>query len=595
MITDFNIAATSESTEALCSDGNDNDEDGLADCQDWKCLNMKGCCDIPAILLEDDFEAEDCAKVSCDQATAECLERRASRWKWWGVPNPKVCDRALWPSKLEQCYPVGVLGQEQFQLRPGLRVEIGIKGRPEPAGKLEIGLTFNSETSLFGHIDPCGVVDAIRPIVSVTQKRSSGGYQFVARFGQQELDASREVPTSKAEERQALRIYIGEDKLVHYELNGEQFAESPSDRPITATTNQAFLYLVGLGKAARFDDVRVATETQCDTPGTWQKSRVFEAWAGSPSEASWDSYQVYHPDVVAGDNRTIQMFYTGCTRKQGKCDNLKVGIGKVVTQEEGFQALNNQALFFSDQVFSEGAEGLNLHVAVSKSWLRAFISDADNKKKRGIKSFELTSALQVPDGMSIGQILRDAIVPGGENDWDGGGTCCATAVVRKVEGADRQAIERTFVWYAGKGTKDDTWRIGLATSDDKGLTFAKSPRNPVFTEGLLDEFDGRGVTDPEVAWDERRGLYRMWYKAEPFLGKSSIGYAVSPDGVTWHRYSGNPVIDPEGAGLDHLGSPTVILHDGGFRLWVHGKAPSTNPQFRIYSFENTGKAFEETP
>jgi fibronectin type 3 domain-containing protein len=67
---------------------------------------------------------------------------------------------------------------------------------------------------------------------------------------------------------------------------------------------------------------------------------------------------------------------------------------------------------------------------------------------------------------------------------------------------------------------------------------------PVFAGG------GPGAWDEivrEKVWvlQEESGQYRMWYVGHTSAGQttSKVGYATSPDGITWTRHPGNPVIN----------------------------------------------------
>src|SRR5206468_12102807 len=129
---------------------------------------------------------------------------------------------------------------------------------------------------------------------------------------------------------------------------------------------------------------------------------------------------------------------------------------------------------------------------------------------------------------------------------------------------------------------DPTWRIGLALSTD-GVTYTKVAGNPVLVgDSSSGAFDGHGASEPEVVYDESRQLYRMWYTATAFLGISSIGYAVSTDGVHWNKYPGNPVLSLQTAALDTIGDPAVIVDEGQSRMWTSGHEPGAGGD-RIYS------------
>src|SRR5262245_60861435 len=107
LATNFDRSKAVEQTAALCSDSIDNDGDGLADCQDWKCAGQRACCTIPVIVLQDDFEGDACSALACG-TQASCPPDPA-RWQMWGSPLPMVCEGAFVSGKTEQCYDVGLI------------------------------------------------------------------------------------------------------------------------------------------------------------------------------------------------------------------------------------------------------------------------------------------------------------------------------------------------------------------------------------------------------------------------------------------------------------------------------------------------------
>lgn len=71
--------------------------------------------------------------------------------------------------------------------------------------------------------------------------------------------------------------------------------------------------------------------------------------------------------------------------------------------------------------------------------------------------------------------------------------------------------------------------------------------------------DSQGINEPSVIYDG--GVFKMWYR----LGwdQGSIGYATSSDGLTWTKYSGNPVLtsnNPHG--------PYVFKYDGTYYMYA---------------------------
>jgi predicted GH43/DUF377 family glycosyl hydrolase len=96
------------------------------------------------------------------------------------------------------------------------------------------------------------------------------------------------------------------------------------------------------------------------------------------------------------------------------------------------------------------------------------------------------------------------------------------------------------MWYEAVGT-DSITRVGYATSPD-GLTWTK--------QGV--------VTWPSQAWERDEtspnavlfedGVYKMWYHGGGYTvsgvrdGDTNIGYATSADGINWDKYPANPVL-----------------------------------------------------
>jgi hypothetical protein len=98
------------------------------------------------------------------------------------------------------------------------------------------------------------------------------------------------------------------------------------------------------------------------------------------------------------------------------------------------------------------------------------------------------------------------------------------------------------------------------------VDFVPYEKNPVFT--------GRG----EGHWDEKlneRGwilreddLYRMWYTGTKPGSSKKLGYATSPDGLTWTRYQDNPLYD------EHwVEDMIVVKHDDTYYMFVEGDSP----------------------
>lgn len=125
------------------------------------------------------------------------------------------------------------------------------------------------------------------------------------------------------------------------------------------------------------------------------------------------------------------------------------------------------------------------------------------------------------------------------------------------------------LWYTGQA--GGMSRIGYATSQD-GVRFARVRRDPV----LVPEADCEklSVMNPYVRWDEKRGVWRMWYAAGETYEPNVICYAESADGLAWRKFEGNPVF-PHGPrdswDRDRVGGCEVHpLPDGRFAMCYIG-------------------------
>jgi predicted GH43/DUF377 family glycosyl hydrolase len=132
---------------------------------------------------------------------------------------------------------------------------------------------------------------------------------------------------------------------------------------------------------------------------------------------------------------------------------------------------------------------------------------------------------------------------------------------------------RYEMWFsATPGLRSDpTWRpysVGFAVSND-GINWSMYP-SPVLSpdSGKWDSF----TTDaPQVL--RENGQYKMWYSS--YKGGTSpgyFGYATSPDGIHWTKYSGNPIFGPGTAAWEAAGpySCNVVPKQGGYRMWYDG-------------------------
>jgi len=131
------------------------------------------------------------------------------------------------------------------------------------------------------------------------------------------------------------------------------------------------------------------------------------------------------------------------------------------------------------------------------------------------------------------------------------------------------------MWYSGE-TPLGIDNIGLATSSD-GKNWVRYSQNPVLKVGSGAEWDSGSVNQASVIYDN--GMYKMWYSGQLFEPRNktilaiAVGYATSPDGVSWTKYAGNPVLTAGSAGEwddKWVFNPTVISTGQSYMMWYRG-------------------------
>jgi hypothetical protein len=112
--------------------------------------------------------------------------------------------------------------------------------------------------------------------------------------------------------------------------------------------------------------------------------------------------------------------------------------------------------------------------------------------------------------------------------------------------------------------------VGLAVSDDGGLTFGRVWQGPVVDRTMREPFL---CASPFVLYDEDEGKWKLWYasstgwtvvhgKPEPLY---QIKYAESADGMIWRRE--NTVCMEYSFPGEANARPCVLKENGGYRMW----------------------------
>jgi sucrose-6-phosphate hydrolase SacC (GH32 family) len=98
------------------------------------------------------------------------------------------------------------------------------------------------------------------------------------------------------------------------------------------------------------------------------------------------------------------------------------------------------------------------------------------------------------------------------------------------------------MWYTGQAG-GHSW-IGYATSPD-GKTWKRMSDRPVLSPDK--PWEKAAVMCPDVMWDPKAKLYRMWYSGGEQYEPDAIGYATSPDGLAWTKQADNPIFSADPA------------------------------------------------
>jgi predicted GH43/DUF377 family glycosyl hydrolase len=112
--------------------------------------------------------------------------------------------------------------------------------------------------------------------------------------------------------------------------------------------------------------------------------------------------------------------------------------------------------------------------------------------------------------------------------------------------------DKWYCWYTGTAQTPYLSSIGLATSKD-GHLWEKYPFNPIMYYNPHIVHETFMVAKPHVLYEE--GVFKMWYTAQGMAENCKVGnycicYAESIDGIHWQRYQGNPVVKPSSVGWD---------------------------------------------
>lgn len=165
-----------------------------------------------------------------------------------------------------------------------------------------------------------------------------------------------------------------------------------------------------------------------------------------------------------------------------------------------------------------------------------------------------------------------AATPGPAGSWDDGDV--ASPMLVSFSGP-KDTAARLYLWYTGKRQGSPIPSMGLAVQQGSaGYSFTKESQNPVLVP-QSGAHDSRGVAEPWVLVES--GVLHLWYAGLSWGDLSRISYAISEDGKRWVRYPSNPVVQDMLYGASKLRGPSVVKRWGTLEMWYGGAAPTARP------------------
>ena len=272
--------------------------------------------------------------------------------------------------------------------------------------------------------------------------------------------------------------------------------------------------------------------------------------------------------VVISDD-LFHMFYTGIG------EDIH-GIGYAVSSDGLLYTKHgtNPVLQPDGEGFDAVGTGFASPLVVGDTWMLFYTGSASGEVLPGYKlagsSIGLTTAPEPTGPWTSGQLVLKA---GGKEEWDSG-VIIPTSVF---------ATEDGYIMYYTGGpdpTLHVKWMCGMAISPD-GINWTKYD-DPSTTEAPFAESDPILQPGP-ASWEpvsvhcsvlKTDSGWEMFYEGwGPLVldSISKIGYATSEDGVSWSKYQGNPILNPQsdqaGVDNDELNHPSVVKDGSNYYLY----------------------------
>ena len=122
------------------------------------------------------------------------------------------------------------------------------------------------------------------------------------------------------------------------------------------------------------------------------------------------------------------------------------------------------------------------------------------------------------------------------------------------------------MWYTGRVNGHSA--IGYATSSD-GVVWRRISDKPVLSPDK--PWEKVAVMCPDVIWDAKAKLYKMWYSGGDQYEPDAIGYATSSDGMIWTKREDNPIFkaDPKSEWEQDKVTACQVVKNAGWYLMFY--------------------------
>ncbi|MBP6978423.1 MAG: hypothetical protein PHD61_07460 [Bacteroidales bacterium] len=280
---------------------------------------------------------------------------------------------------------------------------------------------------------------------------------------------------------------------------------------------------------------------------------------------SWDEIYLACPFII-NHNHILYLFYQGLDQKGKKAIGLAISTdGYHFDKFEG-----NPVLEPDGQGFDAFGVGQPVVLHADATWVLYF--NAMERVGYGAGPYIGRATAQSISGPWI-KSDRPVLTAGTLGEWD--------SEFLKI-GSILLLEDHSYIMFYSGGTdwySQKDLLLGIATSPD-GIIWHKyndtattqhpfAESDPVLLPGDPGEWDSEGVLAGCVK--ARTGGFELYYSGFRGMGIEqiiSIGYALSPDGIHWEKYSGNPIFigkdDPYQArkgGFISFENPTLFYSD----------------------------------